>query len=293
MEEKIGEYSKNQDVVASFERIYLNHPPQSKFSLHHSNWSSWFCRYQQSNADVPKSAYDLFSAAKTLANIDGVLRNEEKQKYSDLKKYIDHSFESLSPNGLGSLSGFPGSQQKDSKHGILGSKGVSKKKKKPSESTEKKNRQKKESQFDINRDNFWAPLSHSEEKLIGGPVGGPIGEVQVVEPKYGRVQTKEIVLPELNTKCVSKITHVVRSQRKHLKYCYDKRLDENSSLRGTLVISMDILASGEGQNHSISDTLGDDLLRECVLRKIKKWRFTKDCTTKGTFTYFLSSLKNP
>lgn len=67
---------------------------------------------------------------------------------------------------------------------------------------------------------------------------------------------------------------VVRRYAAGIQFCYDNDLKKNPGLRGKLVVSMTVLASGEVSEASIvEDTLGSRSVTNCVLAQIRGWKF--------------------
>jgi outer membrane biosynthesis protein TonB len=67
---------------------------------------------------------------------------------------------------------------------------------------------------------------------------------------------------------------VVRRYAPGIQYCYDNELKSDPSLRGKLVVSMTVSASGKVVDALvIEDTLRSSAARECVLSQIVGWKF--------------------
>lgn len=67
---------------------------------------------------------------------------------------------------------------------------------------------------------------------------------------------------------------VVRRYAPGIQFCYENELKKNPGLRGKLVISLTVLASGEvSEAKVVEDGLGSAAVTRCVLAQIHDWRF--------------------
>jgi TonB family protein len=67
---------------------------------------------------------------------------------------------------------------------------------------------------------------------------------------------------------------VVRRYAPGIQFCYDNELKKNPGLRGKLVVSITVLASGEVSAVSIvDDSLHSPAVTQCILAQIRGWRF--------------------
>jgi len=69
-----------------------------------------------------------------------------------------------------------------------------------------------------------------------------------------------------------------------LRYCYEQRLRDKPELRGELSLNGTIQAGRPDWKVS-DDRLGDSVLTECVLSKLKRWKFSTDGLVSVTFTF--------
>ncbi len=63
-----------------------------------------------------------------------------------------------------------------------------------------------------------------------------------------------------------------------IKYCYDRELKRNPTLRGKVVVEFTIGTDGRVKKFRIVEqdtTLQSDSVTSCILRKVKRWRFPK------------------
>lgn len=67
---------------------------------------------------------------------------------------------------------------------------------------------------------------------------------------------------------------VVRRYAAGIQFCYDNQLKREPGLRGKLVISLTVLASGEvSQADVVQNQLGSDAVVDCILAQIRAWQF--------------------
>jgi outer membrane biosynthesis protein TonB len=67
---------------------------------------------------------------------------------------------------------------------------------------------------------------------------------------------------------------VVRRYAPGIQFCYDNELKRNPALRGKLVVTITVLASGEVSEASVTDdTLRSAAVTQCMLAQIRGWRF--------------------
>lgn len=84
------------------------------------------------------------------------------------------------------------------------------------------------------------------------------------------------------------VRRVVRKYKGQIKYCYDKRLKENSDLGGRIEIEFSI-ARGRVLTASVfGNTTGDSALADCIMRKVKSWSFDKDVEMDVVYPFVLT-----
>jgi hypothetical protein len=110
----------------------------------------------------------------------------------------------------------------------------------------------------------------------GPKVRGPTGDV--------KPQTIETALGE----CGSAIKKTVYKKFHQVKYCYERRLKENPSIRGRVEVAVSIV-DGKVRSASIdSNTTGDKSLESCIVKKVKRWKFPADCEDEAVFPFMLN-----
>jgi TonB family protein len=66
----------------------------------------------------------------------------------------------------------------------------------------------------------------------------------------------------------------VRRYAPGIQFCYDNELKKNPDLRGKLVVSITVLASGQvSEAFVVADNLGSPAVTTCVLSQIRGWQF--------------------
>jgi outer membrane biosynthesis protein TonB len=67
---------------------------------------------------------------------------------------------------------------------------------------------------------------------------------------------------------------VVRRYAAGIQFCYDNQLKKEPGLRGKLVVTLTVLASGEVSQADVAQNkLGSDAVVDCVLAQIRAWQF--------------------
>ena len=74
----------------------------------------------------------------------------------------------------------------------------------------------------------------------------------------------------------SQLSSVVRGQpSKQVQTCYERRLKDDNLLRGSMKVLLTIGATGSVRAVSVSGTLNDQQVYNCVKRVAKTWKFPK------------------
>jgi len=89
------------------------------------------------------------------------------------------------------------------------------------------------------------------------------------------------------------IQEVLLSHVPAIRYCYERELKRNPTLKGKLVVRITVGPDGKVQNASIfSSTLNNDRVERCILTRIRLWRDFKpidpsegDVTFRQTYTF--------
>ena len=72
------------------------------------------------------------------------------------------------------------------------------------------------------------------------------------------------------------INRVIRRNLARFKYCYEKQLKRNPELSGKVKVQFTILGSGRvGEVQALEDTMGEPAVAQCIVSRVKRWRFPK------------------
>lgn len=96
------------------------------------------------------------------------------------------------------------------------------------------------------------------------------------EPKDERVPAKIIPGPVETRDCMTResIARVARQRRAELRACYERQLQRNRRLAGTIKVNFKINASGAVfLSRVVSSTMNNREVEACVERKIRHWHF--------------------
>jgi hypothetical protein len=81
----------------------------------------------------------------------------------------------------------------------------------------------------------------------------------------------------------------IRKYGGQVQYCYETQLKTDASLSGRLAVEMDI-TNGRVSSVSISENATKSkALEDCVLRKIRAWRFPEGVSVEGVFLPYILS----
>lgn len=121
---------------------------------------------------------------------------------------------------------------------------------------------------------------------IGDLQGGKVGSVGVgsgpavqVSGNIG-VEQEDAYLESGDAAAVKK---VVKKQSGQVKYCYESQLKANPTLAGRVEITFLVKAGRVTSAKAASNSTGSDALAQCIVGKVRSWRFGEDVV--GEFTY--------
>jgi hypothetical protein len=121
---------------------------------------------------------------------------------------------------------------------------------------------------------------------IGDLQGGKVGAVGVGSGPAVQVSGKIGVEQEdayLESGDAAKVKSVVKKQSGQVKYCYESQLKANPTLAGRVEITFLVKAGRVTSAKAVSNSTGSDALGQCIVGKVKSWRFDEDVV--GEFTY--------
>jgi outer membrane biosynthesis protein TonB len=103
------------------------------------------------------------------------------------------------------------------------------------------------------------------------------GEEEKLEPKPGSAaQTRPSDWICSGTIAASELSQVIRGQpSKQVRTCYERRLKDDNLLQGSMKVLLTIGASGSVRAVSVSGSLNDSQVYNCVKRVAKTWKFPK------------------
>jgi len=82
----------------------------------------------------------------------------------------------------------------------------------------------------------------------------------------------------------SALLGVVRKYAAGIRFCYDNELKKDASLRGKLIVSITVAASGSVTDAAVvENTLGSPALTSCALAQIRSWKFPE--ISEGVVTF--------
>jgi hypothetical protein len=123
---------------------------------------------------------------------------------------------------------------------------------------------------------------------------GPIGESKSKEGpkvKAPKTQTKIQKIRTATGKCGSGINSTTRRYLAQIKQCHVNSLNKNPKTAGRIVIDLDIESGRVSSARASSNTTRDSALATCVERKIKRWKFPKECTDLASLPFVFSPKK--
>lgn len=103
----------------------------------------------------------------------------------------------------------------------------------------------------------------------GGGVG--VGAAPKVEAPKGDVTTGDL---DFGGGDVAAVQAVVRRYGGQIKYCYESQLKSNPSLAGEVKVGWFVEGGKASDVYIISNSTGDSKLGDCIVGKIKRWKFT-------------------
>lgn len=78
---------------------------------------------------------------------------------------------------------------------------------------------------------------------------------------------------------------VVRAKQGQLTYCYEEQLRSDPSLSGRVEIRWNVAGGRVTQASVVANNTGNAMLGQCIVRKIKRWRFPTDVEGSTTWPF--------
>lgn len=123
--------------------------------------------------------------------------------------------------------------------------------------------------------------SSSSVQVQGTGAGYTHGTASAISDRVGSagasftsVDEKEIVVETGLT--MDEVGAVINSHKQEVRYCHETAMIENPKLNGKVTIQFSIHPSGRVESASLqTSTVGSSQLENCILRKLKLWKFPK------------------
>lgn len=129
-----------------------------------------------------------------------------------------------------------------------------------------------------------------DEGKVGGVARGKVKKVKV-EREETRTTPKASISTgaadvEGGTLDPNAISSVVRRRLAAVKQCYERQLNRNPDLRGKITVRFTIGATGAVVDISVeANTMGDDEVAQCIVGRMRGWRFPKPEGGSVTVSY--------
>jgi len=126
-----------------------------------------------------------------------------------------------------------------------------------------------------------------EAASIGGLATSGGGKVGVGGKAERRVASVKTATPEVDGDLDSgAIARVVRSRMRMVKNCYERELKRNPGLGGKIEVEFTIGEDGRIEEALVIDNaMGSDAVADCILGRLKRWRFPKPDGGSVTVSY--------
>lgn len=267
--------AKKHDLASTlFEQAYRVHPRalylyEAAASNQYGDDMSWALMLAQCAQVEEKSPLDAKTAAKNKALVAALEKKTSSRRPESLSFYCTNLNKDVrmgrSPSTLGSRLLGDGSQNKVEEGG--GAEG-------------------------FGRIRGLGKVDRGDEERV---VYGGQGKVDPDEKASAPRTRKKKVRPVMKLKALkttgscddSNIRRVQRSKFKAFRFCYEKELQKNPSLKGDFTLSWTISKEGKTADiKTIKDNLKDPKVAGCAERIVRRMRFVKlkkTCTVKQTF----------
>lgn len=85
------------------------------------------------------------------------------------------------------------------------------------------------------------------------------------------------------------IKGVVRKKKSQVQYCYEQSLKVNPGLAGRLEIEVNIVGGRVTSARIVQNVSGDSTMADCVVSKVRRWRFPQEVTATIRLPFALAS----
>jgi hypothetical protein len=91
--------------------------------------------------------------------------------------------------------------------------------------------------------------------------------------------------------CADGINKTVRKYLSQVKACHEATLKSDPNVAGRVVIDIEILDGKVASAQVAQNKTGDSALGSCIQRRVKRWKFPKDCSDIASIPFVLSPKK--
>jgi hypothetical protein len=120
----------------------------------------------------------------------------------------------------------------------------------------------------------------TEDARIGDLKGGQVGTSEAAEVAAVDMSRYDVKAETGDVTSVAAgaegVESVVRSKAGQLNYCYELQLKGDPSLGGRIQLEWNISGGRVTTASVVSNTTGNQALADCIIKKIRRWRFSKE-----------------
>jgi outer membrane biosynthesis protein TonB len=111
-----------------------------------------------------------------------------------------------------------------------------------------------------------------------GPVGGGGSGIKTkrkIRRISGRMKIQKIDQEEGGNLDSGSLSRMIRRKSGQIRFCYERELRKNTSLRGKISLRVVVLGRGRVRKVEVEDNELNSAVASCLKRRIKSWRFPK------------------
>ena len=108
---------------------------------------------------------------------------------------------------------------------------------------------------------------------------GGDGKVRLGGPKVKgpKIAIKDGAMKASSNKCDAEIKMIVKKNQGNINFCYDRVVQDKPSLAGRIKLGITIKGGGQNDVSFEQDEINDAAFTDCIIRKVKKWKFDSKC----------------
>ena len=91
----------------------------------------------------------------------------------------------------------------------------------------------------------------------------------------GRMKIQKIDQEEGGNLDSGSLSRMIRRKSGQIRFCYERELRKNTSLRGKISLRVVVLGRGRVRKVEVEDNELNSAVASCLKRRIKSWRFPK------------------